>query len=681
MIAYDVSVLHPEQVKVQVILVLSAATLMLAILGYAWRRDAERQEVVRRLFEFTENSADWLWEIDNELRVTYLSDRYAAVTGVDPQHTIGKTVSEISKAAEDQEWLRLGTLMATRKPFRDFTYRFTHRDGGVRHFLLTGKPFFDWRGVFMGYRGAGSDVTSLYEVQERLFLQQTQFHTIFEQAPNPIGITTLEGRFYLANAALAKMLGYTLEELLALSTSDVTYAEDREATRAFLTQVLKDGSGSIEKRYVAKDGRIIHGIAYVGVFKDSSGQPKGLIGQIVDVTPLRAAREKLLRSEAEFRAIFEQAPNPIGLATPEGRFIKFNAAYAKFLGYSVDEFSHLSSADVTHPEDFDDTRQCAQRALQEGGAALEKRYITKNGGVVIALLHMAKAESQQGEPMLVCQVVDLTEIRRVETELRQAKLEAESHNRAKSAFLANMSHELRTPLNAVIGFSEVIETEMFGPLGSPKYIEYASDIRRSGVHLLDLINDILDLARVEAGKMAIEPASFLLAEEIHSSVRAVELRAKARELRLELALDAALATIYADRRAFRQILLNLLTNAVKFSLPGGTVTVSAKTIGDTFELKVIDTGIGISAEDLARIGRPFEQVASAWSRSHEGAGLGLSLCRSLVMLHRGEFRIESQQGKGTTVTVTLPQARSAMPFKNAAQVDLDAAIPAAATRQ
>jgi two-component system cell cycle sensor histidine kinase PleC len=238
--------------------------------------------------------------------------------------------------------------------------------------------------------------------------------------------------------------------------------------------------------------------------------------------------------------------------------------------------------------------------------------------------------------------------------MREAMLAAESHNRSKSTFLANMSHELRTPLNAVIGFAQVLESQLFGPLGGAKYLEYATDIRASGEHLLSLINDILDLARVEAGKLTLEIEPIFLAKEIDGCVRIIQLQAMKGGLEIERALNDAPAQIQADRRAFKQIVINILSNAIKFTPAGGKITIAAKINGAMLELKISDTGIGIPAGELSRIGQPFEQVSGALNRAHEGSGLGLSLCRSLVKLHGGELYIESWHGKGTTVTVTLP---------------------------
>jgi two-component system, cell cycle sensor histidine kinase PleC len=240
----------------------------------------------------------------------------------------------------------------------------------------------------------------------------------------------------------------------------------------------------------------------------------------------------------------------------------------------------------------------------------------------------------------------------------EQKDRAEEANQAKSEFLANMSHELRTPLNAIIGFSEIMETGMFGPLGASKYHEYCRDIRDSGNYLLDVINDILDMSKIEAGRTTLDFQDVDLAQIIADAVRI--LSARAAEKRLDVKLEVAPAIrLKADRRALKQVALNLLSNAVKFTPESGRVTVRARTVAGVVTLAIEDTGIGIPKEALKNLGRPFEQVESQLTKSHKGSGLGLAIAKSLVDLHGGNVRIRSTPGVGTIVLVRLPLAAAA----------------------
>jgi two-component system, cell cycle sensor histidine kinase PleC len=237
-------------------------------------------------------------------------------------------------------------------------------------------------------------------------------------------------------------------------------------------------------------------------------------------------------------------------------------------------------------------------------------------------------------------------------------LEADKANKAKSEFLANMSHELRTPLNAIIGFSDILKRQLFGNLGDPRYSEYVSDINDSGNHLLAIINDILDLAKAEAGKLTLQEEDIDLVRCLDDALRMCRGRAVTAGVNLNFANAPESIYAHVDERLIRQIVLNLLTNAIKFTNEGGKVTLSVVAEpGHDIVIQVQDTGIGIAQEDIARVIRPFEQVETVLSRSHGGTGLGLPLTSKLTELHGGTFDIQSQVGKGTTVIVRLPAER------------------------
>ena len=242
--------------------------------------------------------------------------------------------------------------------------------------------------------------------------------------------------------------------------------------------------------------------------------------------------------------------------------------------------------------------------------------------------------------------------------LRLSKVQAERADHAKSEFLANMSHELRTPLNAIIGFSDVMKGEMFGPVGNPKYIEYVQDINASGVHLLALINDILNLSKIEAGKTELQEEYIDVSRALGSCLTLVKERAE--DGGLEIVIDTAsnLPALYADERKFKQILINLLSNAIKFTPSGGTITIRIWFRSDDgYVLQVADTGIGIALHDIPKVLTPFQQVDSALNRKYEGTGLGLPLTKALAEIHGGSMDLQSEVGIGTTVTVRFPAER------------------------
>ena len=305
--------------------------------------------------------------------------------------------------------------------------------------------------------------------------------------------------------------------------------------------------------------------------------------------------------------------------------------------------------------------QINERRTQDGGFV--------SVGTDITALKRQEESLLKSEKTLMVTVRDLQRERQSAEEQSQRlaeladkyaseKTRAEGANRSKSEFLANMSHELRTPLNAIIGFSEMMTAEMFGPLGALKYSEYAQDIRRSGQFLLDVINDILDMSKIEAGRVELEQSEVEITGILDEVMRLIGPRAAESHITLKQAIGKT-APFMADRRAIKQVLINLLSNAVKFTPEGGKITIEANASKQALCLRIIDTGIGIPKRDIDKLGRPFEQVENQFTKSKGGSGLGLAISRSLVELHGGSLDITSEVGDGTTVQVTLPLKKAA----------------------
>ena len=254
---------------------------------------------------------------------------------------------------------------------------------------------------------------------------------------------------------------------------------------------------------------------------------------------------------------------------------------------------------------------------------------------------------------------DITERKAAEEAVLAAVKEAEIANRTKSEFLANMSHELRTPLNAIIGFSDIIKDETLGPVGSAKYRDYADDINESGQHLLALINDILDLSKVESGTDELHEENIEISEMANAVIKLVMEIARTGRVELELDMSDDLSMLQADERKVKQILLNLLSNSIKFTPDGGKVTLKIWSHADSgYVFQVIDTGIGIAFEDIPKALAPFQQIDSGLDRRHEGTGLGLPLTKSLIEMHGGYLDLQSEVGVGTTLTVRFPAERT-----------------------
>jgi cell cycle sensor histidine kinase DivJ len=373
----------------------------------------------------------------------------------------------------------------------------------------------------------------------------------------------------------------------------------------------------------------------------------------------RAADRAAEQGTAMYQLLADNAVDLITRHAPDGRISFASPAAAALLGRKPEELEGVLPAALAHPEDLS--------ALQ--AAFLESAYFGREGAAEVRLRHGGQGyvwteircrpagPRVKGAPAGIVAVTrDITERKAQERALIEARDVAMSASRAKSAFLANMSHELRTPLNAIIGFSELMEREIFGPLGNARYQEYARLIHDSGGHLLELINGVLDMSKIEAGKFELYEEIFPLDEVAQAALRFVHLAAERGGVALSSEIAPGTRQIFADKRAVKQILVNLLSNGVKFTPRGGRVVLSARRVEKGVEIAVRDTGTGISRADLEKLGKPFEQAEGAMTRGKEGTGLGLALVKSLAAMHGGEAVLESELGVGTIVRIRLPFA-------------------------
>jgi len=401
-----------------------------------------------------------------------------------------------------------------------------------------------------------------------------------------------------------------------------------------------------------------------------------LIGIAVDVTEQKSLVEKTAAADLRLRDAIETIPEAFVLWDADNRLVLCNSNFQELhhlpdeaidVGASYESVvaagckpvvrNKVVSTGTTVPG-----ARTFEAQLEDGRWLHISERRTKDGGYVsvgtdITTLKIHEEKLIDSEKRLMATVTDLRSSQQRLADLAEKyaeeKTRAEEANQAKSKFLANMSHELRTPLNAIIGFSEIMESGMFGPLGAEKYSEYCADIRSSGHYLLDVINDILDMSKIEAGRIRLDFEDLALDDLLADAMRVVSARAQEKDLDL-VAKIAPDLHLRADKRALKQIALNLLSNAVKFTPAGGRVTVRGRCSDDGIVLSIADSGIGIARDNLTRLGRPFEQVESQLTKSHQGSGLGLAIAKSLVELHGGKMRIRSTLGRGTLVVVRLP---------------------------
>jgi two-component system, cell cycle sensor histidine kinase PleC len=413
-----------------------------------------------------------------------------------------------------------------------------------------------------------------------------------------------------------------------------------------------------------------------------------LIGIAVDITEQKTLVERTVEADLRLRDAIETIPEAFVVWDAQNRLVLCNSNFQELhnlpddaikAGASYESVVAAGRKPVVRSKVTSEGQSPGARTfeaqLDDGRWLHISERRTKDGGYVsvgtdITNIKRHEEKLMESEKRLMATVADLRhsqqklerqaeEVADLAEKYAEEKTRAEEANQAKSKFLANMSHELRTPLNAIIGFSEIMESGMFGPLGSDKYREYCHDIHQSGQYLLDVINDILDMSKIEAGRIRLDAEPIELESFLNDAMRVVSGRANDKRLKLTARIGAGIR-LTADHRLLKQIILNLLSNAVKFTPEGGRITIRSRaTAGGWVSVSIADTGIGIPEEALARLGRPFEQVESQLTKSHQGSGLGLAIAKSLTELHLGTMRIHSTLGRGTMVLLRLPVTRPA----------------------
>ncbi len=481
-----------------------------------------------------------------------------------------------------------------------------------------------------------------------------------------IGICVFDGDFNLIewNSPFAQICEYDEEflktnpnfaELLAVNFDKyIDVGDDKQKFVDNVFECIRTGLTQKVDR-VFKNGKVVE------VDFNSFIEGGGCVATYTDVTTSRLAEKSLQENEDRYRKMVELSPDAI-IAHKDGFIIYVNVAAVKLLkakdhhdliGKQIRSF--FPTSDIA---DLDPYFGAAEELASNDPLPSQKSAIIANDGKRIDVELDASSLMYGDKRILQLIIRDISARVQIEEFLEHAKEEAEYASQLKGTFLANMSHELRTPLNAVIGFSEVIKKQMLGPIGTEKYLEYAEDIRASGAHLLDLINDILDFSKIESGETSIKEEDIEIDILVNECVRLTQQRAIENDINIKLEFDPLLPQVYGDRRMLKQILINLLTNAIKFTPSGGRIITSVKhPESEGLTISVSDNGIGIKSDDIPKALTPFVQIDCEDNRKYQGTGLGLPLSKNLAEMHDGKLELESKYGEGTVASLVLPESR------------------------
>ncbi len=616
---------------------------------------------------------NWEWKIDtNELN---WSDEVFRIFGLTPQ-AFTPTYQDLLNAVhpDDRERVhRVFDAAKTNHTRYSIDHRIVRPDGSERVVHDEGDEIQDAAGKPVRMIGTIQDITARAGAEERAATAHARLLDAVDTISEGFVLFDAEDRLVICNERYRQMHpqtadlfqpGITFEELqFAWRDRGMFDPEFGPAEQQIQERLERhcNPRGPFELKAADRWLRIEERVTSEG----------GIVGIRTDITELKNAEADLRESAARFRDLTDAASDWFWETDADLKFSFFSDRFEDIVGVLATTLLGKSRRELLDEGDpvIDDiaTAEDWRRHLAEMDAHEPIRNFRhsrrlKGGDTVYVSINANPVFDKDGNfkgyrgtgSDITNQLNMEMALARQEEELRKALVRAEEANVAKSQFLATMSHELRTPLNGILGFSEVLERQFFGPVGSEKYIEYAQAIHSSGAHLLDLVNDILDITKIEVGEFAIDRESLDFKSVLDESLQSIQVQGEERGIVLTSEFPAGSPSVSADRRALKQILLNLLSNAVKFTGDGGRVAVTAATANGHCEFSVSDTGIGISAERIPHVTRPFETAgADPYIRS-EGVGLGLAITQALVNLHGGTIVIESIVDEGTTVSVRIP---------------------------
>ena len=641
----------------------------------------EEQEVASRLHlqaEALNSAANGIVITDINGTIEWVNPAVTHLTGYASEELLGQNPSILKSGKHDDSMYAdlWGTILDGKVWHGRMNNR--RKNGSIYTEEMTITPVIDEYQMIRHFIAIKRDITEQQQIEQALRESEERFRAFITGASVGMFVGDGDGKFIEVNSALAVMCGYSVNELSRISMLDVIHPADEDESIQAYSDLLE---GSQEQEYIniriiRKNGQLMWARISMGLVRNPQGEPVYIIGVVEDVSERHWAEEALEQSERRL----EQVSNSVDQCiysfaiTSDGDLASplITPSITKFSGYNVE--AHLTNPDLwlnaIHPDDRSHVREKYEPHMAEDERVfLNYRVVDRRGKVHWIKDDVHFVQDETGRPVRMEGVLtDITELKNAQAALEeqiqiveQANIRLRELDRLKSNFLANVSHELRTPLNSIIGFAELLVDGLAGDMNEQQH-EFVNDIHASGKHLLDLINDILDLSKIEAGRLEIHPEKLDFAQLIEETKASVAHLFKRKQQTLRIEVSEKLPEVNVDRVRIKQVLLNLLSNAHKFTLEKGTITLKASRMDSSALLvSVADTGIGIAEEDYDSVFEEFQQVDSSATREIQGTGLGIPISRRIIEMHGGRLWMESELGEGTTFTFILPLSGPAVP--------------------
>ncbi len=617
---------------------------LIGVLGVGRNIDQRKksEEDFRKASHSLQNSSDAVAWLEKNGNICFINKYASNMAGYSSEELLSMSIFDVDPGVTQEKWDEHWEKLCNEKTLLNETTIPT-KSGKILPVEIISN--------YMNYEGKEYDCTFIRDLTARKKAEKGLKLACFslENFSDAVFWTRANGKFFFVNKAACNMLGYPKEELLSMAVPDIDPVFTEDIWKEHWEQVKEKKSFTFNSMHLTKEG-ILKPVEITVNYMVYGNKEYNCA--IIKEISQRLKSENALAEEVHWRRLLmEQSRSGMVILDSDGSVFETNPAFAEMLGYTVEELGQMYVWDWDVNFDREQLINMI-KGTDYRGLLFETKQRCKDGTILNVEIN-TNLMPYSGKKLIFCICRDITEKKKYADELLKAKITAEEACHTKNEFMATMSHELRTPLNSIIGFSEILKDENFGEINEAQ-AEYIDYISKSGKHLLNVINDILDLSKIEAGRIELNYEQFYLFDSINEVKMSVMPQAMKKEVELEFTCESLPDIIVADRTKFQEIIYNLASNAIKFTPQNGKVTIGASTVDSSICIEIRDTGIGISMADMDKLFQPFRQIKPYLNHELEGTGLGLAIAKKFIEMHGGRISVQSRPGEGSSFTFTVP---------------------------